>query len=258
MQGPRNDMSTDIAGIPLPPNANCFCTTWKKGDRTLLGARVGQGSLSVGCHDCCIVPLQLPSRLRFVIELCEPIQVKQLDIANFELFSSTPKDFLVSISDRSGVLSLLSESGPGGFAILCVRPKPLLPARPIRYPTNKWIKLGTFHARDERTVQSFPLDEQLYAKYMKVRPESTRHPDGVHVLRRDILRDLAILHEGHTAIISDVLLRSKVMDLLRSSRFLLRLLRSSLFPHLSAEAADFALKITGLGVLQQNQSQSMT
>ena len=37
---------------------------------------------------------------RFVIELCEPIQVKQLDIANFELFSSTPKDFLVSISDR--------------------------------------------------------------------------------------------------------------------------------------------------------------
>ena len=37
---------------------------------------------------------------RFIIELCEPVQVKQLDIANFELFSSTPKDFLVSISDR--------------------------------------------------------------------------------------------------------------------------------------------------------------
>ncbi|XP_048831928.1 SUN domain-containing ossification factor isoform X2 [Brienomyrus brachyistius] len=76
------------------------------------------------------------TKIWFVIELCEPIQVKQLDIANFELFSSTPRDFLVSISDR--------------------------------YPTNKWIKLGTFHARDERTVQSFPLDEQLYAKYMKM------------------------------------------------------------------------------------------
>lgn len=37
-----------------------------------------------------------------------------------------------------------------------------------RYPTNKWQKLGTFHARDERTVQSFPLDEHLYAKYVKV------------------------------------------------------------------------------------------
>ncbi|XP_078801751.1 SUN domain-containing ossification factor isoform X2 [Oryzias latipes] len=76
------------------------------------------------------------NKIWFVIELCEPIQVKQLDIANFELFSSTPKDFLVSISDR--------------------------------YPTNKWVKLGTFHARDERIVQSFPLDEQLYAKFVKM------------------------------------------------------------------------------------------
>lgn len=25
-----------------------------------------------------------------------------------------------------------------------------------------------FHARDERTVQSFPLDEDIYAKYVKV------------------------------------------------------------------------------------------
>ncbi|MED6238438.1 hypothetical protein ATANTOWER_021237, partial [Ataeniobius toweri] len=39
------------------------------------------------------------TKIWFVIELCEPIQVKQLDIANFELFSSTPRDFLVSISD---------------------------------------------------------------------------------------------------------------------------------------------------------------
>ncbi|NXN44610.1 SUCO factor, partial [Rhinoptilus africanus] len=76
------------------------------------------------------------TKIWFVIELCEPVQVKQLDIANHELFSSTPKDFLVSISDR--------------------------------YPTNKWIKLGTFHARDERNVQSFPLDEQMYAKYVKM------------------------------------------------------------------------------------------
>uniref|UniRef100_A0A8C2XR36 SUN domain-containing ossification factor n=1 Tax=Cyclopterus lumpus TaxID=8103 RepID=A0A8C2XR36_CYCLU len=76
------------------------------------------------------------NKIWFVIELCEPIQVKQLDIGNFELFSSTPKDFLVSISDR--------------------------------YPTNKWVKLGTFHARDERIVQSYPLDEQLYAIYVKM------------------------------------------------------------------------------------------
>lgn len=41
-----------------------------------------------------------------------------------------------------------------------------------RYPTSKWVKLGTFHGRDERNVQSFPLDEQMYAKYVKVRLRS--------------------------------------------------------------------------------------
>ncbi|XP_071005628.1 SUN domain-containing ossification factor-like isoform X4 [Oncorhynchus clarkii lewisi] len=94
------------------------------------------------------------NKIWFVIELCEPIQVKQLDIANFELFSSTPKDFLVSISDR--------------------------------YPTNKWVKLGTFHARDERTVQSFPLDEQLYAKYVKV--ELISHFGSEHFCPLSLIR----------------------------------------------------------------------
>ncbi|XP_056459883.1 SUN domain-containing ossification factor isoform X2 [Gadus chalcogrammus] len=94
------------------------------------------------------------NKIWFVIELCEPIQVKQLDIANFELFSSTPRDFLVSISDR--------------------------------YPTNKWVKLGTFHARDERTVQSFPLDEQLYAKYVKV--ELLSHFGSEHFCPLSLIR----------------------------------------------------------------------
>ncbi len=62
----------------------------------------------------------LLSLSRFVIELCEPIQVKQLDIANFELFSSTPKDFLVSISDRYATLSLVCSS------LLCSIFQPIL------------------------------------------------------------------------------------------------------------------------------------
>ncbi|KAK7889325.1 hypothetical protein WMY93_024885 [Mugilogobius chulae] len=95
-----------------------------------------------------------PKYGKFVIELCEPIQVKQLDIANFELFSSTPKDFLVSLSDR--------------------------------YPTNKWVKLGTFHAHDKRTVQSFPLDEQLYAKYVKV--ELLSHFGSEHFCPLSLIR----------------------------------------------------------------------
>ncbi|KAL4656015.1 SUN domain-containing ossification factor-like isoform X2 [Arapaima gigas] len=94
------------------------------------------------------------NKIWFVIELCEPIQVKQLDIANFELFSSTPKDFLVSISDR--------------------------------YPTNKWVKLGTFHARDERTVQSFPLNEHLYAKYVKI--ELVSHFGSEHFCPLSLIR----------------------------------------------------------------------
>ncbi|XP_019386314.1 PREDICTED: SUN domain-containing ossification factor isoform X2 [Crocodylus porosus] len=94
------------------------------------------------------------TKIWFVIELCEPIQVKQLDIANHELFSSTPKDFLVSISDR--------------------------------YPTSKWIKLGTFHARDERNVQSFPLDEQMYAKYVKV--ELVSHFGSEHFCPLSLIR----------------------------------------------------------------------
>jgi len=66
--------------------------------------RFGSINIQVDIFICALrfsplFPLSI-SQCRFVIELCEPIQVKQLDIANFELFSSTPKDFLVSISDR--------------------------------------------------------------------------------------------------------------------------------------------------------------
>ncbi|XP_051984193.1 SUN domain-containing ossification factor-like isoform X2 [Xyrauchen texanus] len=94
------------------------------------------------------------NKIWFIIELCQPIQVKQLDIANFEIFSSNPKDFLVSISDR--------------------------------YPTNKWVKLGTFHAHDMRTVQSFPLDEHLFAKYIKV--ELLSHFGSEHFCPLSLIR----------------------------------------------------------------------
>ncbi|XDV26372.1 hypothetical protein PO909_030114 [Leuciscus waleckii] len=94
------------------------------------------------------------NKIWFIIELCQPIQVKQLDIANFEIFSSNPRDFLVSISDR--------------------------------YPNKKWVKLGTFHARDERTVQSFPLDEHLFAKFVKV--ELLSHFGSEHFCPLSLIR----------------------------------------------------------------------
>ncbi|XP_071487326.1 uncharacterized protein [Diadema antillarum] len=77
------------------------------------------------------------SSIWFVVELCEPIQVKLLELANFELFSNVPESFKVSISDR--------------------------------YPVREWHLLGTFLARDERALQSFPISEEImFAKYMKV------------------------------------------------------------------------------------------
>lgn len=37
-----------------------------------------------------------------------------------------------------------------------------------RYPAIEWSLIGEFKARDVRTVQSFPLDESVYAKFIKV------------------------------------------------------------------------------------------
>ncbi|CAB1317268.1 unnamed protein product, partial [Coregonus sp. 'balchen'] len=63
----------------------------------------------------------------------------------------------------------------------------------IWYPTNKWVKLGTFHARDERTVQSFPLDEHLYAKYVKmftkyIKLELVSHHGSEHFCPLSLIR----------------------------------------------------------------------
>ncbi|XP_075546803.1 SUN domain-containing ossification factor isoform X1 [Dermacentor variabilis] len=76
------------------------------------------------------------AKIWFVIELCEMIQVSQVDIANFELFSSMPKEFAVLMSDR--------------------------------YPTRDWTPLGIFTALDQKVVQSFELHSEAYGKYIKV------------------------------------------------------------------------------------------
>lgn len=76
------------------------------------------------------------SKIWFVVELCESIQAKRIDLANFELFSSSPKDFSVSVS--------------------------------ARFPTRDWSNVGQFTAKDERTIQSFDLHPHLFGKYIKV------------------------------------------------------------------------------------------
>ncbi|XP_058793342.1 SUN domain-containing ossification factor [Phymastichus coffea] len=76
------------------------------------------------------------SRVWFVVELCEAIQAKKIELANFELFSSSPKDIAVYVSDR--------------------------------FPTREWSNVGHFTARDERDVQSFNLQPHLFGKFIKI------------------------------------------------------------------------------------------
>ncbi|XP_076390866.1 uncharacterized protein LOC100876839 isoform X2 [Megachile rotundata] len=76
------------------------------------------------------------SRIWFVVELCEAIQAKKIELANFELFSSSPKDFSVYISDR--------------------------------FPTRDWSPVGQFTAKDTKDIQSFALQPHLFGKFIKI------------------------------------------------------------------------------------------
>ncbi|XP_046737369.1 SUN domain-containing ossification factor isoform X2 [Diprion similis] len=76
------------------------------------------------------------SRVWFVVELCEAIQAEKIELANFELFSSSPRDFSVFVGDR--------------------------------FPTRDWSVVGQFAAKDERDIQSFALHPRLFGKFIKV------------------------------------------------------------------------------------------
>lgn len=76
------------------------------------------------------------SRIWFVVELCEAIQAERIDLANYELFSSSPKNFSVAVSGR--------------------------------FPTRDWMNVGKFIAKDERYIQSFDLHPHIFGKYVRV------------------------------------------------------------------------------------------
>uniref|UniRef100_A0A8D9DUP6 SUN domain-containing ossification factor n=1 Tax=Cacopsylla melanoneura TaxID=428564 RepID=A0A8D9DUP6_9HEMI len=94
------------------------------------------------------------SKIWFAVELCESIQAKKIELANFELFSSSPREFTVSVSDR--------------------------------WTSKDWTVVGQFVARDERTVQSFPLSHSLFAKYVKL--EFHSHYGAEHFCPVSLLR----------------------------------------------------------------------
>nr|XP_039258977.1 SUN domain-containing ossification factor-like [Styela clava] len=96
----------------------------------------------------------------FVIELCEPIQVEQLQLGNLELFSSAPKEFTVSVSER--------------------------------YPAREWHTVGTFHATNERILQTFipEVKGQMFAKYIKF--DMSSHFSNEHFCPLTLVRVLGV------------------------------------------------------------------
>ncbi|CAI9716070.1 Hypothetical predicted protein [Octopus vulgaris] len=76
------------------------------------------------------------SKKWFIVELCESIQIKNIETASLELFSSRPKTFRISVSDR--------------------------------YPIKEWQLLGTFESTEERTIHKYQITEENYSKFVKV------------------------------------------------------------------------------------------
>ncbi|CAB3991252.1 SUN domain-containing ossification factor isoform X4 [Paramuricea clavata] len=89
----------------------------------------------------------------FIVELCDHVQVTSLQLANFEMFSSTIEKFQVSFSTR--------------------------------YPTREWSPVQEFVAKPEKTIQTFTIDP-TFAKYMKV--EQLSHHGSEHYCPWSLLR----------------------------------------------------------------------
>lgn len=95
------------------------------------------------------------AKIWFVIELCEPIQPSTIELANFELFSSTPKELTIHGSDR--------------------------------FPTREWTSLGAFTAADERNLQRFDIKSQPeFLKFIKI--EMLSHYGSEHFCPLSLVR----------------------------------------------------------------------
>lgn len=99
------------------------------GDATNTGAVLSHSSDEYMLSTC-------GNRIWFVVELCEAVQAQKVELANFELFSSSPKNFTVAVSKR--------------------------------FPTRDWSNVGRFTAEDKRTVQTFELYPHLFGKFVRV------------------------------------------------------------------------------------------
>jgi hypothetical protein len=117
------------------------------------------------------------AKIWFVIELCETIQPKNIELANFELYSSLPKEFNIQASDHYPTRDW---SSLGLFT------------KTIDFNLNlnlNWVLYqfkGTFTAGDERTVQRFQLNNNGFVKFIKI--EMLSHYGSEHFCPLSVVR----------------------------------------------------------------------
>ncbi|GAA28979.2 protein osteopotentia homolog [Clonorchis sinensis] len=90
----------------------------------------------------------------FVIEVCEPVQLRVVEMANYELFSSRVKSFRVLVSDR--------------------------------YPAKTWDTIGVFTAQDVKGLQTFDVSSDKLIKYVKF--EMLEHYGSEHYCPISMIR----------------------------------------------------------------------
>merc|ERR1719376_526287 len=95
----------------------------------------------------------------FNVELCEAVQVQQIQLANYELFSSAPHEFDVYVSER--------------------------------YPAREWVHIGSFKGENSRDLQTFePEKDVMFAKFVKIEMKSNHGNE--HFCPLSILRVMGI------------------------------------------------------------------
>ncbi|TKR80975.1 hypothetical protein L596_014935 [Steinernema carpocapsae] len=100
-------------------------------------------------------PCQAAQNKFVIVELCETIQATRVQIGNYELFSSGPQDFRVSVAERS--------------------------------PTGDWITVGDFKAADNRELQTFHVTNNgIYSKFIRI--ELLTHHGSEHYCTLSVLR----------------------------------------------------------------------
>ncbi|GMT05335.1 hypothetical protein PENTCL1PPCAC_27509, partial [Pristionchus entomophagus] len=105
-------------------------------------------------------PCDKAQHKHIVIELCETILPRSIEIANFELFSSGPASVRFSAAER--------------------------------FPTQQWSVLGEWSLADTRTIQTLPVpaDKLIYAKFIKL--ELLAHHGAEHFCTLSTVRVLGV------------------------------------------------------------------